>query len=294
MRTGRGALLAALLLALGCGPSEVAPSGEGTQEVDAAAAAPPPSVSEPAAPAIERSFRTVVVDAGHGGEDDGAHGVSGSREKDVTLATARKLAKELRGRGFTVIETRDTDETVELVRRTELANASAAGLFVSIHANSAPNTGARGIETYSMDLASDESALRLAERENRALAVLTAAGARVERLPDEQLVEDLRHGANAEWSRDLGRTVHAALVKGARGFFGRDEIADRGHRSGPFWVLLDVEIPSILVELGYLTEEDEEQRIRSAAFQEVAASAIADGVEAWVARAEEAEKGRPE
>ncbi len=282
----RAALVLALLLG-GCSASQEAPPA-------------PPAPSEPApepAPApgavpIERSLRTVVIDAGQGGEDLGAQGVSGSYEKDVTLATATKVARELRARGFTVVETRTEDVTVELKRRTELANASGAGLFVSIHANSAPNSGAYGIETYSMDLASDESAIRLAERENRASDLLAAAGA-TGRRTDEQLVEELRHGANAGWSRALAKEVHRELVGSARSFFGRDAIKDRGQRTGPFWVLLDSEIPSILVELGYLTEAKEEQRIRSHAFQEQAASAIAAGVESWVARAEEAEKGRP-
>ena len=256
------------------------------------AAAPPVLLPEPAP--LERSLRTVLVDAGHGGEDHGAQGVSGVLEKDVTLATARKLARELRRAGFTVIETRTADTTVELARRTELANASGAGLFVSIHANSAPAPGARGIETYSMDLASDESALRLAERENRVLETLSAAGARAARLPDEQLLEELRHGANADWSRELGKDVHRELVGATRAFFGRDVIKDRGQRSGPFWVLLDSEIPSILVELGYLTHEAEEQRVRSHAFQEQAAAAIAVGVQTWVERAEAAEAARPE
>ncbi|MCO4773685.1 MAG: N-acetylmuramoyl-L-alanine amidase, partial [Deltaproteobacteria bacterium] len=124
--------------------------------------------------------------------------------------------------------------------------------------------------------------------------ILSAAGARVDRLPDEQLVEDLRHGANAGWSRELALSVHRELVATTRAFFGTTTIKDRGQRSGPFWVLLDSEIPSILVELGYLTEAKEEQRIRSHAFQEQAAEAIASGVAAWVERAEEAEKGRPE
>ncbi|MCO4773636.1 MAG: N-acetylmuramoyl-L-alanine amidase, partial [Deltaproteobacteria bacterium] len=171
----RWALALAAMLVMGCAsgpetppaPSAAPPHATpvaGSQRTASAVSTTPP---------MERSLRTVVVDAGHGGEDLGARGVSGSFEKDVTLATATKVARSLRQRGFTVIETRTNDTTVELKRRTELANASGAGLFVSIHANSAPSPGAHGIETYSMDLASDESALRLAERENRATEILS-------------------------------------------------------------------------------------------------------------------------
>ena len=280
------ALLALGALLAGCG-GEAAP----VEEPSSAAPAPIETVPTLQEPPPARSFRTVAVDAGHGGEDDGAHGVSGVLEKDVTLATARRLARALRARGFTVIETRTDDTTLSLPRRTEIANASGAGLLISVHANSAPGSGARGIETYSMDLASDESAMRLAERENRFDAVLSAAGGT--RSDELMLVEELRHGANADWSRVLAGDVHRSLVSGTRSFYGRDVIQDRGRRAGPFWVLLDSEIPAILVEVGYLTDADEEQRVRSAAFQEQAAEAIAAGVEAWVQRAEAAEAGRP-
>ena len=112
---------------------------------------PPPSVEAPTQEVLsstsevgsdvvplQRSWRTVVVDAGHGGGDEGAHGVSGIHEKDVVLAFSRSTARALRAAGFEVVETRTEDVDVTLDRRTELANASGAGIFVSIHANSAP------------------------------------------------------------------------------------------------------------------------------------------------------------
>jgi len=282
-----GAALVALLL--GCAPTPtVDPPAATPAPTPAATPGPPP---EPLAP-IERSFRTVVVDAGHGGEDDGAHGVSGVKEKDVVLATARRLAASLRARGLTVLETRTDDVTVPLSRRTEVANASAAGLFLSVHANSAPNTNAHGIETYSMALASDESAMRLAERENRAAAVLDEA-AGLSRRTDEQILESLRHEANADWSRALAREVHRAVVGDLQDFYGRERIQDRRTRTAPFWVLLDTEIPAILLEIGYLTEGKEEQRLRTRAYQDKLAEAVADGVEAFIERAEAAEEGAP-
>ena len=120
----------------------------------AARAELPGSVSEP----VTRSWRRIVLDAGHGGEDTGAAGVSGALEKEVTLGVARGCARELRKLGFEVIETRVSDVAVRLERRSGSANAQGAGVFVSIHANSAVREGVAGIETYYMDLSSDEAA----------------------------------------------------------------------------------------------------------------------------------------
>lgn len=280
--------IALLLLLAGCAS---APPSTLTSELTPAVRPEPTPEPTPLAP-IERSFRTVVVDAGHGGEDDGAHGVSGVKEKDVTLATAKRISAALRDRGLTVLETRTEDDTVPLQRRTEVANASGAGLFLSVHANAAPNTSAHGIETYSMALASDESAMRLAERENRAAAVLGEA-AGLSRRTDDQILEALRHEANADWSRALAHEVHRAVIGDLQGFYGKDVIQNRYERTAPFWVLLDTEIPAILLEVGYLTEGKEEQRLRTRAYQDKLADAVADGVEAWIARAEAAEAGAP-
>ena len=258
------------------------------------ALAPPAEAAiSPAPPvALRRDLRTVAVDAGHGGEDIGAVGVSGVSEKDITLAAALQVARALERRGYTVVLTRSVDETTPLPTRTARANASGAGLLVSVHANAAENETARGIETYSMDLASDESAMRLAERENRIAEVMDAAGAPPPQ-PVEQLADELRHGANAVWGRALAVDVHTALIERLRGLYGEEVIVDRRRRAAPFWVLLDAEIPGVLVELGYLTEPSEEQRVRSHAYQQEAAEAIADGINRFVLRAEAAEAGRP-
>ncbi|HCP48290.1 MAG TPA: hypothetical protein DIU15_19785 [Deltaproteobacteria bacterium] len=236
---------------------------------------------------VERSFRKVVIDAGHGGDDLGAPGVSGSFEKNITLEISRLTRLALQERGFEVISTRTTDEAVLLERRTSLANASGAGLFVSIHANSAPSPSAHGIETYFMDQASDEAAQRLAERENRAgMATGHAAPAR-----DDvgALIADLRVGATAQLSRELADTVHKALVGGLASFYGADRIRDRGVRSAPFWVLVDSEIPAILVEVGYLTHEKEEERVRTRGFQLQVADSIAASLDMFAQRAERSE-----
>ncbi len=270
-------LLAALLL-VGCfpdgGPIELIEENVATPE-----APPVPVEATPPEPApLERTVRRVVVDAGHGGEDLGAIGVSGVQEKDITLAIARALTRELTGRGFDVVQTRTEDEAVPLARRAQITNASGAGLFVSIHANSAEAPGAHGIETYSMDVASDEAAMRLAERENHEASV---TGASPERRDLDAILHELRQGVVAADSARFAATLHRSLVGGLQGFYGEDRVVDRNPRTAPFWVLVDSEVPAALVEVGYLSNEGEERRIRTGGYQTRVAGAIADAIGAW-------------
>jgi N-acetylmuramoyl-L-alanine amidase len=243
------------------------------------------SASEP----VTRSWRRIVIDAGHGGVDSGAAGVSGALEKEVTLGVARGCARELRKLGFEVIETRVSDVAVRLERRSGAANAQGAGVFVSIHANSAPREAVAGIETYYMDLSSDEAASRLAERENRARSVAGDPSSD----SVETMIADLRMGAYAKQSRALARKVHRQLVSGLREFYGGDRISDRGVRTAPFWVLLDSQMPAVLIELGYLTNPAEERRLRTHGYQRQAAQAIATAIAEFVERAEAADPVRP-
>ena len=236
-------------------------------------------------PHVEMSWRRILLDAGHGGEDSGARGVSGALEKEITLGISKACARELRGLGFEVIETRTEDRVVQLERRSALANAKGAGVFISIHANSAGRDGVRGIETYYMDLASEEAASRLAERENRARSV--AGDPR--RGTVETMIADLKMGAYAKQSRALARGVHQQLVSGLREFYGSDRVVDRGVRTAPFWVLLDSQMPAVLLEVGYLTNSSEERRMRTNGFQRHAARAIATAVAEFVEQAEAAE-----
>jgi len=233
---------------------------------------------------VDRDWGTVLIDAGHGGDDKGAVGVSGAEEKDVTLAIARELSRALASRGLRVVETRTDDTFLSLERRTSLANASGASLLVSIHANSAPSDRAHGVETYYMDLASDEAALRLAERENRSGQLANGAQS-VTRTGVEDLVSELRMGATAQQSRELAETIHKGLLASGTEFYGRDSIRDRGVRTAPFWVLVDSQIPAVLVEVGYLTHETEEQRLRTRGFQHLVGDSLAESIAAFSERA---------
>jgi N-acetylmuramoyl-L-alanine amidase len=252
---------------------EVAASVSGTEF--------PRSASEP----VTRTWRRIVLDAGHGGADTGAAGVSGALEKEVTLGVARGCARALRKLGFEVIETRVSDVAVRLERRSGAANAQGAGVFVSIHANSASREAVAGIETYYMDLSSDEAASRLAERENRARSVAGDPSSD----SVETIVADLQMGAYAKQSRALAIKVHRQLVSGLREFYGGDRVSDRGVRTAPFWVLLDSQMPAVLIELGYLTNPAEERRLRTHGYQRQAAQAIATAIAEFVEHAEAAD-----
>jgi N-acetylmuramoyl-L-alanine amidase len=278
----RLAMAAAAALVVGCLPS--APPGDiGVPLSEEATGAVPSAI--PPDPLV-RSVRRVVVDAGHGGEDLGAIGVSGVQEKDITLAIARVLARLLSERGIEVVQTRPEDVAVALARRAEITNASGAGLFVSIHANSADSPLAHGVETYSMEVAADEAAMRLAERENRDAAV---AGHAPRERDLEAILHELRQGAVAAESSRFASALHGSLVSSLQGFYGTDRIVDRFVRTAPFWVLVDSEVPAVLVEVGYLSNATEERRLRTGGYHHRAAEALADAIEAWVQAREASE-----
>jgi N-acetylmuramoyl-L-alanine amidase len=226
----------------------------------------------------------VVVDAGHGGSDLGAQGVSGVLEKDLALAVAKEVARDLRARGLEVVELRPDDRTVELHRRTELANASGAAAFVSLHANSDPSGKAQGVEVYSLDLASDAAAQRVATRENLAGFMAGETGPRAGDL--DSVVMDLRLGARVEQSRSLATAVHQDMLSRLTAYYGPGVITDHGRRAAPFWVLADSDMPAILVEVGYLTHPDEERRLRTPGFQRLVGTAVGGAVADFLARAE--------
>lgn len=232
-------------------------------------------------PATMDRFDTVVLDPGHGGEDLGAVGPSGVREKDVVLGVARALAVLLRADGLHVVSTREDDRAVALTERAERANALEADLFLSIHANAAESRAARGVETFFASLrATDEAAGRLAARENAVFGD-AAAPATEARDPLLALLGDLVHSEHLAGSSELARLAHARLAaieggKGAAGGIGAG--ADRGVKQAPFLVLLHVRMPATLVEIGFITNEVEERSLASPARQAEIGAVLADAV----------------
>ena len=230
-----------------------------------------------AAPAPRaRGSRLVVVDAGHGGWDHGAVGTTGTREADIALQIALRTATALRARGIEVVLTRDADRFVELRDRAALANAQDADLFLSVHANAAPGPTAWGIETYSFDSASDAGAARVARRENTILREQRSEDQR----RDPILARMLVAGTNV-LSRRLSQEVQRAAVDGLRDAYGEEQIRDLGAKTALFYVLVSTRMPAILFEAGFVSNPDDERRLRTPHYQQTLADGLASAVVRW-------------
>ncbi|EPX55974.1 N-acetylmuramoyl-L-alanine amidase [Cystobacter fuscus DSM 2262] len=216
--------------------------------------------------------RRVVIDAGHGGHDTGAISRKGLKEKDVTLAISRKLARELRERGLEVLLTRDEDRYLKLEERARLANDTRGDLFISIHCNSATTSKLRGIETYTLNTSADRYSIRLAARENAS----SEKG-----ISDLQFIlADLATKANTEESTRLANQVQRNLVSHLSANY--SGVKNLGTKEALFYVLLGARMPAILVETSFLSHPEEEKRLASEAYQDEVAQAIAQGVEDFV------------
>jgi N-acetylmuramoyl-L-alanine amidase len=231
-------------------------------------AAPRPESPDGALPVDLRDVHTVVIDAGHGGSDPGAIGLGGVKEKDITLAIARELARRLEDRGFQVVMTRTGDRTLGLEERTALAEGAGGDVFVSIHVNAAPRRAAQGIETYYLDRGHERHTLRVAAREN---------GVPPGELDElQRTVAGLKVTEMSQHSAHLARAVHQHLLKGVRADVGGTR--DLGVKQGPFHVLFLANMPSILVETGFLTNRTEARRLRTRYYQQVVAEHLARGL----------------
>ena len=216
----------------------------------------PPEVTRPP-PAS--GIRTIVLDPGHGGGESGAVGPGGTLEKELTLLLARALKSRLEAAlGVRVILTRNEDAELPHETRTAIANQNKADLFVSLHVNSAFGAGARGAETYFLsETASDERAARSAETENQA----AAGTGDDDPLFDLQLILwDLAQTHHLAQSQRLATLIQQEL-NGALG------LRDRGVKQAPFLVLTGAAMPAVLVELGFISNPEEERRLQDPAYR---------------------------
>jgi N-acetylmuramoyl-L-alanine amidase len=222
------------------------------------------------APAVESSgpdrFDTVVIDAGHGGDDAGARGAAGLLEKELVLDLANRLAERVAENGLKVVLTRRDDTFVPLEERTSIANDARGDLFISIHANATHDTKVRGIETFFLSLsASDDHAGQVARRENQAFRVEDAPAKR----SDDALVAiigDLITNEHMEESNEFARLAQLELA-------GDPEVA-RGVKQAHFVVLESVQMPAALVEIGFLTNRLDEQLLSGDAERDRIVSAL--------------------
>jgi N-acetylmuramoyl-L-alanine amidase len=234
--------------------------------------APPRAPVPPVVARITRSPR-IVLDPGHGGRDPGAQGHA--VEKEVTLAIAGDLATLLRERlGAQVVMTRSDDRTMSLAERTARANAEAADLFVSIHANAQDGDSLHGIETYYLDNTDDRGTIRLAALENGLPPMDRPKGGSDLRY----ILSDLLQVGKMDESIALANTVQRGLVNHLRGRYGGVE--DLGVKRGPFYVLVGAHMPCILVETSFLTHPIEGRRLVTREYR----AAIAEGLYNGIAR----------
>lgn len=218
---------------------------------------------------------TIAIDAGHGGRDPGALGKGGLREKDITLDIARRLAALVKERlGRKVIMTRENDVYIPLEDRPFIAKSKGADLFVSIHVNANRKRNARGIETYIQGLrASDTEAMATAAREN---AMSTR---RLSELKDElsKILKDLAASDKSEESLHLAHAVHGSLVSTVKQTK-KKLIVKRAF----FYVLVNTQMPSILAEVGFISNAEEEALLRKEAYRQKLAEALFQGIKRYV------------
>ncbi len=237
---------------------------------------PPRSGPGAALPLEARGVKTVVIDPGHGGRDPGAIGVGGLEEKTVTLRLGTLLAKRLRDRGFRVVLTRSDDRTLSLEERTAIAAGADGDVFLSLHCNAARRRDARGVETYYLDASNEQQTLRVAAREN---------GMRVAQFDSlDRTLAVLRVAETSGFSSMLAGLVQREMVAGlSRRWRGVDDL---GVKTGPFYVLFLSSMPSVLLEVGFLTHRTESRRLRNEAYLAQVAETVARALSAYRKRVE--------
>jgi N-acetylmuramoyl-L-alanine amidase len=218
-----------------------------------------------------KGLSVVVLDPGHGGRSLGARGTTGTIEKDLVLKVAEKLKTKLEeGLGIKVVLTRTADYYVGLKERTAIGNNNRADLFLSIHANATFRRDIEGYETYYLNLkSSDKEARSYAEEENRALGVKGSGG---DKALLEAILWDMAQTAYLRESSQLATMVQNRLVSDLKG-------RDRGVRQAPLAVLMGARMPAALVEIGYISNPEQEVRLNRQSHQDQIAQALYQAVE---------------
>jgi N-acetylmuramoyl-L-alanine amidase len=215
----------------------------------------------------------IVIDAGHGGHDSGTTGPGGIEEKEVVLDVALRLGKLLRQRlGADVIYTRDNDTFIPLETRTAIANKAQADLFLSIHANSSPDSSARGVETYYLNFTTSPDALEVAAREN---AVSDESIHELSDLVKKITLKD-KIDESREFAADVQKSLYDDLEEGNPG------MRDRGVKKAPFVVLIGANMPSILAEISFLTNSADARELQQPAYRERIAESLYRGVSRYI------------
>ena len=227
----------------------------------------------------QKASKIIVLDPGHGGDDVGALSQNKKlREKDIVLNVSKKTASLLKERGYKVLFTRSNDRFIKLRSSTSFANDKGAHLFISIHANAAPNKekakSMNGIETFFLSPSRSERSMNAANLENKAdtdeMNYFTKVSF-LNFLNREKIIA----------SNKLAIDMQAAILKSVRTGY---KVSDGGVREAPFWVLVGALMPAVLIEIGYISHPDESQKIANSKYQDRLAKGIADGVDEYFAK----------
>ena len=254
----------------------------------ASVTAPEPAKAPPAADALPAKRNTggdrsltralglklerVVLDPGHGGHDVGTHGPSGLYEKDLVLDISQRLGALINERlGSEVVYTRQDDTFIPLEERTRIANEHKADLFLSIHANSSPLRSAAGVETYVLNFTTSRTAMDLAAREN--------ASSDRSIFDLQELLQKIALRDKADESREFASRLQTSLS--ALSTRSNDNAKNRGVKKAPFVVLIGASMPSVLAEIGFLTNASDEALLRKTEHREKIAEALYKGIAAY-------------
>lgn len=226
--------------------------------------------------------RKIVIDAGHGGHDPGAVGLKGLYEKDVVLDIALKLEQILLADTLNeVFLTRETDVFIPLEERTVIANKKNADFFVSIHANASPRRKAKGIETYLLNWTDDEGAMRVAARENQiSLKKMKAMNRKMQIDVLDIIKSDLMRQNKRDESVKLAHYIQKSMVSTLDN--GDNNILDLGVKQGLFYVLFGARMPSILVEVSFISNPEEEKLLSEESHRMQIAKSIAEGLNKYL------------
>lgn len=230
------------------------------------------TVPVPLDPAVlPLALRTVVLDPGHGGDNEGTRTPSGLVEKEVTLDIARRLADLLTGNGYQVVMTRQRDVGLSLRDRAELANTRRGDIFVSIHVNWLDNRELRGLETFYLGPTDDPYLEALAARENQ------ESGYSLADLRD--ILQQVYAGVRQEESRRLAESVQRSLFESLQQV--NDSVRNRGVKSAPFGVLTRTDMPAILAEVSSVSNEVEARLLMTPIYRQYLAEALFRGIESY-------------
>lgn len=239
----------------------------------------------------EKTFqkKRVILDPGHGGHDPGAVGKNGLREKDVVLDIALKVRDMLSNDPtLDVYLTRDKDVFIPLEERTAIAMKKDADLFVSVHANASPNRRARGIETYLLNWTNDEEAIRVAARENAISVRKMKEKMKKYRDDLDTILSDLRRDYKRDESLKLANYVQSSLVSDVGKV--HTKTANLGVKQAFFYVLVGASMPSVLAEVSFISNPDEERLLSNEDYRSLIARSIASGIKTYFKPAIPAQK----